>query len=89
MVTVAHYLGLRVSEILALQWGDFDFNDMTLLVQRSVVHGRVDEVKTEYSRDRVPMDEHLAELLLKWKRRSLSRLPTIGSLPIRRLVRPV
>jgi integrase len=44
---------------------------MTLLVQRSVVHGRVDEVKTEYSRDRVPLDERLAELLLEWKEKSL------------------
>jgi len=31
------------------------------------MHARVDEVKTEYSRDRVPLDEHLAELLLEWK----------------------
>jgi len=73
MVTVAQCLGLRVSEILALQWGDFDFEEMTLLVQRSIVHGRVDEVKTEYSRDRVPLDEHLAELLLEWKGKNVFR----------------
>ena len=51
MVIVAQCLGLRVSEIVALKWGDFDFNDRVLLVQRSAVHCRVDFVKTEYSHD--------------------------------------
>jgi integrase len=37
--------GLRVSEIMALKWGDFEA--LTLLVQRAIVHGRVDEVKTD------------------------------------------
>ncbi len=65
MVLVAQCLGLRVSEIMAIKWSDFDFEDLTLLVQRSIVHGRVDEVKTEYSYDRVPLDASLAELLLE------------------------
>jgi integrase len=42
---------LRVSEIAALQWDDFDFDKNQLLVQRSFVNGRVDDVKTEYSQD--------------------------------------
>ena len=70
MVIVAQCLGLRVSEIVGLKWGDFDFEEFTLLVQRSVFHGRVDEVKTEYSQDRVPLDENLANVLLEWKPRS-------------------
>jgi hypothetical protein len=37
MVLVAGCLGLRVSEIVALQWRDFDFPGLTLLVQRSIV----------------------------------------------------
>jgi len=47
MVLIAQCLGLRVSEIMGLQWGDFDFKKRTVLIQRSVVQGRVDEVKTE------------------------------------------
>ena len=43
MVLVAGCLGLRVSEIVALQWADFDFSGLTLLVQRSIVHGRIGE----------------------------------------------
>ena len=61
MVLVAGCLGLRVSEIVALQWGDFDFEELTLLIQRSIVHGRVGDVKTEYSRDSVPLDPTLVE----------------------------
>jgi integrase len=56
MVLVAGCLGLRVSEIVALKWADFDFEGLTLLVQRSRVHGRVGDVKTEYSRDSVPLE---------------------------------
>jgi integrase len=65
MAIVAQCLGLRVSEIMGLQWGDFKFEDNTLLVQRSVVQGNVGEVKTEYSRDEVPLDPGLAAILLK------------------------
>ena len=63
MVLVAQCLGLRVSEIMGLKWSDFDFEQLTLLVQRASVHGRVDEVKTEYSRDHVPIDVALAQML--------------------------
>ena len=65
MVLAAQCLGLCVSEILGLQWGDFNFEDRSVLVQR--VCGRVDDVKTEYSRDDVPLDAHLAEVLLQWR----------------------
>jgi integrase len=75
MVLVAQCLGLRVSEILGLQWGDFNFEERTVLVQRSVVGGRVDDVKTEYSKDEVPLDPRLAEVLLQW--RSASFFPRI------------
>jgi len=71
MVLVAQCLGLRVSEILGLQWGDFNFENRSVLVQRSVVGGRVDDVKTEYSRDDVPLDPRLAEVLLQWHSASI------------------
>jgi len=49
MVYIAQCLGLRVSEIAALRWDDFDFEKNQLLVPSSFVSGRVDDVKTEYS----------------------------------------
>lgn len=64
MVLVAGCLGLRVSEIVGLKWSDFDFENLSLLVQRSRVHGKDGDVKTEYSKDRVPLDPALAEALL-------------------------
>jgi len=72
MVLVAGCLGLRVSEIVALQWRDFDFLGRTLLIQRSVVHGRVGDVKTEYSRDSVPLDTAVVEVLMLHKERACS-----------------
>lgn len=72
MVLIAQCLGLRVSEIVGLKWEDFDFTAGTVLVQRSVVHGHVDSVKTEYSRDLMPLDPALATLILEWRDLSFS-----------------
>jgi integrase len=66
MVIIAQCLGLRVSEIAALKWNDFDFDRQQLLVQRSIVNNRVDDVKTEYSHDYVPLHDSLVEILLAW-----------------------
>jgi len=66
MVYIAQCLGLRVSEIAALQWDDFDFDKNQLLVQRSFVSGRVDDVKTEYSQDYVPLQPSLTDIVLAW-----------------------
>ena len=67
MVQVAMCLGLRVSEVLALQWRDFDFDAQTLRVRRGTVHGRVSSVKTEYSEDDLPLDPAFAQLMNHWK----------------------
>jgi integrase len=68
-VWIAGCLGLRPSEIMPLQWGDFDFAKGTLLIQRSIVHGHEDDVKTEYSLDHVPLDAALVEILLEHRER--------------------
>lgn len=68
-VWVAGFLGLRASEIMPLRWSDFDFTKATLLVQRSIVHGRVADVKTEYSKDHVPLDSELIDLLHRHRAR--------------------
>ena len=69
MVVVAQCLGLRVSEILAIHWRDINFGELTMRVTRGVVDGIVDEVKTEYSEDDLPLDPDLATVLLSWKER--------------------
>jgi integrase len=67
MVAVAMCLGLRVSEVLGLKWSDFDFDALTVTVQRGVVHGRIADTKTEASTDELPLDPAFAELLKEWR----------------------
>jgi integrase len=67
MVIVAQCTGLRVSEILGLQWPDFDFEKSTIQITRGVVNGRVSRLKTEYSEDLLPLDADLATILLRWR----------------------
>jgi integrase len=69
MVVIAMCLGLRVSEILALKWVDFDFEDGTLMITRGTVHARIGRVKTEYSEDEMPLHPAFAEILLAWQAR--------------------
>ncbi len=69
-VIVALSTGLRCSELFALKWMDFNWDQLTVLVQRAIVHGVVGEVKTKYSRSGLPLDPALAELLFTWKRAS-------------------
>jgi len=70
MVLLDMCLGLRCSELMALKWSDFDWEKLTVMVQRSIVNGRVDEVKTRYSRAAVPLDPSIGEIMLQWMRKS-------------------
>src|SRR5215831_15149122 len=62
--------GLRCSELFALKWLDFNWDQLTVLVRRAIVDGVVGEVKTKYSLSGLPLDPALAELLFAWKRAS-------------------
>ena len=73
MVLIAACLGLRASEIIGLQWGDFNWADRTVLVRRSVVQGRVGDTKTEASRLPLPVDPSLADALRAHWQRSMHR----------------
>ena len=68
MVLIAASLGLRASEIMGLQWSDFDWGNRTVLIQRGVVNGRTGDTKTEASRKALPVDSSLAEALLELQR---------------------
>jgi integrase len=70
MVVVAQCTGLRAEEVLALEWQDIDFENLSMKVVRAVTHGRVKDVKTEYSEDELPLDPDFAAILLDWKRQS-------------------
>jgi integrase len=70
MVLIAACLGLRVSEIMGLQWGDFDWENFSVMVRRSVVHGRVGDTKTEASFRPLPVDTRLMAPLQELHNRS-------------------
>lgn len=70
MVVMALSTGLRCSELFALQWIDFDWDGLTVLVRRAIVDGIVGDVKTKYSQSGLPLDPALAEILFTWKRAS-------------------
>jgi integrase len=68
MVLVAACLGLRASEIVGLQWQDFNWEDLTVLIRRGVVNGRSGDTKTEASQKSLPIDLRLARSLQElWK----------------------
>jgi integrase len=64
MIIVAQCTGMRVEELLALQWAAIDFNRLCMKVKEAVVHGRIGPVKTEYSDDELPLDPDFASFLL-------------------------
>ncbi len=55
MAELACYLGLRICEVLGLMWDDFDLTAKTLSIRRSAVDGVVADVKSEASRDVIPL----------------------------------
>lgn len=64
---ILYYLGLRRGEALGLKWGDFNWDEMTVEVQRDIdfVGSRAHEgdLKTEASERFVPIPEELYTLL--------------------------
>ena len=75
MVLVAACLGLRASEIMGLQWGDFNWEDFTVFIRRGVVNGKVGDTKTEASRKSLPVDPRLVAPLAELRKRSLHKGP--------------
>jgi integrase len=66
-VYVAVTTGLRVSELLALKWCDFDFTAGEIKLSCGIVRRHVGVMKTEASRKPVPLEADLAEVLLNWR----------------------
>jgi integrase len=66
--------GLRISECLALRWGDVDWLNGKLNVERAIVRQQVDDVKTPQSRKQMSIDRKLLEWLKAWKQ--VTQFPT-------------
>jgi integrase len=70
MAILALCSGVRCSELAALKWSDFDWQDLSVSIRRAIVSGRPDDVKTEYSEAPLPLDPALAEVIFEWKRKA-------------------
>ncbi len=70
MVFLAASTGLRVSELLALKWGDIGFGALEINLTRAIVHQVVGEMKTEASKKPLALDNSLAEILIDWRGRT-------------------
>lgn len=70
MSLVAVCFGLRVSEVLALQWRDIDWLNQTLTIERRIVAQNVDEVKTTGSRKKMNISTELLEVLKRWRQKT-------------------
>ena len=68
------YSGLRIGELMALQWSDIDFVKGVLTVSKSCHDGKdgliIDEPKTVTSRRVIPLPKQLLPILKLWKKRS-------------------
>ena len=62
-VTIAIWLGLRMSEILGLRWGDIDKKNKILHVRRAQVDEGVKTTKTYLSQRDLPLPDHIADLM--------------------------
>ena len=70
------YSGLRIGELMALQWSDIDFAKGILTVSKSCHDGKngliIDEPKTTTSRRMIPLPKQLLPILRSVKKRSVS-----------------
>jgi integrase len=67
MVLVAAILGLRVEEIVALQWADFNFRTGVVRIRRAFTHGELGQTKSDASAAKLPVPDVLAEALLAYR----------------------
>jgi len=68
MVLLAGCTGLRISEILGLRWTSIDFEHLIMEVKEGYARSQVTELKSEASRDELPLDPDVATVLLEWRR---------------------
>ena len=59
--------GMREGELIGLKWGDFDWFNSQVYVQRTFNHGRFYEPKSKTSKRKIDLAPELVSELKKWK----------------------
>lgn len=75
-VSLAGWLGLRISEAFGLQWQDIDLELMIVSFWRGYSHGRISNLKNEASRADLPIPEEISEMLRTWYSQTTYDCPT-------------
>jgi len=68
MVLLAGCTGLRVSEVMGLRWTGINFEGLVIEIREGYARSQVTKLKSECSRDELPLDPDVATILLEWKR---------------------
>lgn len=79
-IVLTLYTGMRIGEICALRWGDFDFENRLVHIQRTIMRIQdispdapqktkivIERPKTECSNRRIPLPEFLVQYLEKYR----------------------
>ena len=81
-IVLCLYSGLRIGELLALEWSDIDFNKGTIAINKTCHDGRdengklcriIDTPKTTSSKRTIPIPKQLLPLLKEHKKKSNSQ----------------
>jgi len=67
LLLVAVSFGLRISELLGLQWQDVNWQKRTISIRRGVVNQLVGDVKSTYSAKEMVCDPDLLKILKRWQ----------------------
>lgn len=70
MALLSAMVGLRASEVVALKWSDFDFDNGTLHIERGSVSRRIAGTKTESSEDLLPLVGIVASEMRRYQERA-------------------
>ncbi len=73
LVVLGTRTGLRIGELLALQWGDIDFIQRLILVQRNITHGKLTTPKSRAGRRMVRLTTNAVEALERHRKVMIER----------------
>jgi integrase len=76
MAILGGCLGLRIGEVLGLQWGDVDLLSGELRIKRSIYQYHVGPAKTPFSEAALPLSEEIVSALTTWLAQAVYRSAT-------------
>ena len=76
-ILTALYTGMRISELIALEWSDIDLENCTILVNKQFYRGKLTSTKTLTSIRRVSVPDIVIETLLQLRKQTKVLSPIV------------